>query len=645
MIDELATQKLLGAFRGEAAVDRAALQRRAAGPVGARPIARPDVASVDVNPLIVGADGAPVAVDALVEIGRTAAAAAAPAGRGPPTSSSVRCSSRRACWSPVRRRTPASSASSASTTSSPAATRAACSARTCRARRCSASSTVADIDELPDGAIDLVFVCTPASANPDLLRACAAKGVEGRVPHQRRLRRGGRRGPSAPRPSSWRSPTSSASCSPVPTDRAWSAHPSTCARRSWRRTRRPAASAWPARAATSSAASSTTPARPASASAARCRPATPPRSRRPTTSTGTPTTTATAVSLAYVEGIVDGRGLLERFASVAARKPLVVVKGGATEAGATGRGQPHRRARRRRQGVRRRVPPGRRHPRGHRRGGVRGGGHVRHPAAAEGAEHRRAHHRRRLGRGHQRRHRRDGGLELMAAARRPAGAIDTKLPPRWSRNNPVDCAGGEVRDTIPEVMEMIAAHPDVHADRVPRSRHPEQPGSADARGPLLPRPRARAHRRRTTSARTTASPRRRTSCRVRYDKPILTATELAVADPDNAGPRSGARHRPALLRQRQPGRHRARSPVRYAAVPRAARADLNGRRPAAARSSSLTSFAVTRGDGSGRAVAVGRGPVDDRRRPDHRRTGRPSRSTWRRRCCRSAGPRACCRGG
>ena len=37
--------------------------------------------------------------------------------------------------------------------------------------------TVADIDDLPDDAIDLVFVCTPASANPDLLRACAAKGV------------------------------------------------------------------------------------------------------------------------------------------------------------------------------------------------------------------------------------------------------------------------------------------------------------------------------------------------------------------------------------------------------------------------------------------------------------------------------------
>ena len=42
----------------------------------------------------------------------------------------------------------------------------------------------------------------------------------------------------------------------------------------------------------------------------------------------------TAVSLAYVEGVVDGRAMLETFTSVAARKPLVVVKGGATDAGA-----------------------------------------------------------------------------------------------------------------------------------------------------------------------------------------------------------------------------------------------------------------------------------------------------------------------
>ena len=38
--------------------------------------------------------------------------------------------------------------------------------------------TVASIDELPEGEADLVFVCTPAKANLDLLRACALKGVK-----------------------------------------------------------------------------------------------------------------------------------------------------------------------------------------------------------------------------------------------------------------------------------------------------------------------------------------------------------------------------------------------------------------------------------------------------------------------------------
>ena len=37
--------------------------------------------------------------------------------------------------------------------------------------------TLRSIDEVPDGAADLVFVCTPTSVNAELLRACAAKGV------------------------------------------------------------------------------------------------------------------------------------------------------------------------------------------------------------------------------------------------------------------------------------------------------------------------------------------------------------------------------------------------------------------------------------------------------------------------------------
>ena len=68
LIDDLATQKLLGEFRGEPAVDRAALRATLLG-LSRLATERPDVASVDVNPLIV-VDGKPVAVDALVELAR-----------------------------------------------------------------------------------------------------------------------------------------------------------------------------------------------------------------------------------------------------------------------------------------------------------------------------------------------------------------------------------------------------------------------------------------------------------------------------------------------------------------------------------------------------------------------------------------------
>jgi acetyl-CoA synthetase (ADP-forming) len=66
MIDDLATQALLGAFRGEPPVDRAAVAEvllglsRAAGE-------RPEIASADLNPLLI-VDGRPIAVDALVEV-------------------------------------------------------------------------------------------------------------------------------------------------------------------------------------------------------------------------------------------------------------------------------------------------------------------------------------------------------------------------------------------------------------------------------------------------------------------------------------------------------------------------------------------------------------------------------------------------
>ena len=66
MIDDLATRRLFGPFRGEPAVDRERLVDVLVG-LSAAAEANPDLVSADVNPLIV-VDGIPVAVDALVEL-------------------------------------------------------------------------------------------------------------------------------------------------------------------------------------------------------------------------------------------------------------------------------------------------------------------------------------------------------------------------------------------------------------------------------------------------------------------------------------------------------------------------------------------------------------------------------------------------
>ncbi|HEX5585879.1 MAG TPA: acetate--CoA ligase family protein [Acidimicrobiia bacterium] len=67
MIDDLTNQPLLGAVRGEPAVDRDALADVLLA-LSALAESDPDVRSVDLNPLVV-VDGRPVAVDALVEVG------------------------------------------------------------------------------------------------------------------------------------------------------------------------------------------------------------------------------------------------------------------------------------------------------------------------------------------------------------------------------------------------------------------------------------------------------------------------------------------------------------------------------------------------------------------------------------------------
>jgi acyl-CoA synthetase (NDP forming) len=65
MLSEIQSAKLLGPFRGEAAVDRGMLAQTLMG-ISKLALEHPDILEIDINPLLVTADGRPVAVDALV---------------------------------------------------------------------------------------------------------------------------------------------------------------------------------------------------------------------------------------------------------------------------------------------------------------------------------------------------------------------------------------------------------------------------------------------------------------------------------------------------------------------------------------------------------------------------------------------------
>ena len=65
MLAELKSKAMLGPFRGQASVDRAFLCQSICA-VGAMGLENPNIAEIDINPLIVRADGSFAAVDALI---------------------------------------------------------------------------------------------------------------------------------------------------------------------------------------------------------------------------------------------------------------------------------------------------------------------------------------------------------------------------------------------------------------------------------------------------------------------------------------------------------------------------------------------------------------------------------------------------
>jgi acetyltransferase len=245
----------------------------------------------------------------------------------------------------------------------------------------------------------------------------------------------------------------------------------------------------------------------------------------------------TTVALTYVEGISDGRGLMERLARVAAQKPVVLIKGGATEKGARAAAS-HTGALAANDAIF--------------DGACKAGGITRAANVEEAFEAAATFATQPLPLGPNvvvlttaggwgvvtsDAIANDGSMQLMTLPEDLLAQIDTKLPPRWSRNNPIDCAGGETRDTIPEVMAMIAEHKDVDAiiylglgiqanqARLMREGrfHPDH--GLDRIVEYHERQDARfaqsAH-----------------DLSVATGKPILLATELAVADPNNSGVRT-----------------------------------------------------------------------------------------------------------
>ena len=170
----------------------------------------------------------------------------------------------------------------------------------------------------------------------------------------------------------------------------------------------------------------------------------------------------TAVSLAYVEGLQNGRRFLQVARSHTKRKPLVVVQGGVSRGGKqaaashTGALASDERVFAgvcRQAGITRAATVEEAYdtaasfacqplPRGPRTlvFTVAGGWGVLTADACARA-----------------------GLELIPLPEDLREQIDGLVPSRWSGGNPIDLAGGETRDTVPEVLELMAAHPDVDA--------------------------------------------------------------------------------------------------------------------------------------------------------------------------------------
>ena len=538
MIDALKYKSMLQEFRGQSAVNVGALADALVA-MSAACDTHNEIFSIDINPLIVQRDGSLVAVDALVEVLSTAELPTMAS-----TSSNTQMSSQFAQYDSLfsPRAIVVVGASSHpgkfgfvslhNILSNKFAGKVY--ATNLAGEVILGIQTVASIDELPMNEIDLAFFCTPASANPSLLRQCAARGIRAAFIASAGYREAGPSGEQAERDLVLLA-TELGMVVAGPNGQGVVSTPvSMCAQ---------IVGPYPPRGAISVASQSgnfvssfLNYARQTGVGIARAISA----GNAAQTSVGDylewfSQDSETRVSLAYIESVNDGKALEASFSRALQNKPLVVVKGGATDLGSRA-AQSHTGAMASNDkifdGLCRSTGASRAAtveeafdiaatfatqplPKGNRvvvLTTVGGWGVVTSDAIAK-----------------------DGALHLVPLPTDLTKALDELLPPRWSRNNPIDCAGGETRDTIPEILELICAHDDIDAVIFLGLGIQSNQARMMSEGEFYPDHGLERivayHRRQDERFAQSAA-----ECAVKYNKPVLVATELAVADPSNPGP-------------------------------------------------------------------------------------------------------------
>ena len=129
------------------------------------------------------------------------------------------------------------------------------------------------------------------------------------------------------------------------------------------------------------------------------------------------------------------------------------------------------------------------------------------------------------------------GLELIPLPADLRAKLDSMVPARWSRGNPIDFAGGETRETVPEVLELAAAQPEVDAVLYLGMGIQAAQGHAYKSGPFYPDyglERIVAFQERQDRRYALAA----AEVSARHEKPVLVATDLVYTDRPygNAGP-------------------------------------------------------------------------------------------------------------